>query len=142
MFGLNWLKIAIYGGSALLMIGMIWTINSWRIDSNHLEVAVKQKEAAEKALKDEKDCLVGTSCEALIRENAANAEIEVAKAKADADKANKAERTAKEEVAEAKAREERATVKQHQAELANIKLHQNTPSCQKWREEIDPCATH
>ena len=44
MLGLNWLKIALYGGSALLVIGMLWTINSWRVDSNHLETVTAERD--------------------------------------------------------------------------------------------------
>jgi hypothetical protein len=141
---MNWLKIALYGGSALLVIGVIYfvtsTISGWHTDSKHLEAAVAAKDVAEKALKDEKDCLVGTSCEIRIRNSAADAKLKIDEEKDKADKANKAAQAAKEEAAQAEADKNRAQVEADKAKYAAIKASHNTPICEEQRKVKIVCA--
>ena len=133
MLGLNWLKIALYGGSALLVIGMLWTINSWRNDSKEL-AGVKDSLTAERS------CLVGTTCETRIRANAEQASREVAKAQEEAARQNKDAKERSEAQANEYANHITKASSQHQADLAKIKSHQNSPSCEEQRKQVILCA--
>lgn len=44
MFGLSTVKLVAYGIAAAALIGLLWMVNSWRIDSNKLESAQQELE--------------------------------------------------------------------------------------------------
>lgn len=132
MFGLNWFRIAMYVASCALIIGMIWTINSWRVDSNNLE-------AAQTALKAEQDCLVGSKCADRILKEAQEANEVVAKAKADAQKQNDEDRIKRDQAAQEAANKQATQMQKYQADLLKIMSHQSSPSCQEQRRQVITC---
>jgi len=134
-----WVKII----GAVIVIAAIWfsisTVLGWRADSHNLKSAVEQKEAAEKTLKDEQDCLVGSKCALRIINEANKAAEAVRTAQEDAARQNKEAKERAEAQANEYASQIAKATQQHQADLIKIMSHQSSPSCQEQRRMVITC---
>jgi len=135
IFGLSYFRIGAYVVIAAIMGYLIYQYRTGQEAKKQVALLTAELDA-------EVNCLVGSKCALRITDEANKAAKATIEAQEEAARQNKEAKERAEAQANEYADQIAKAVKQHNADLLKIMSHQNTPSCQKWREEIDPCATH
>lgn len=137
MFGLSTIKLVAYGIAAVALIGAVFLINSWRLDSNKLKSTQDQLQA-------EIDCNEHSHCSARLFESATQAQQAAADAKDKAAKENEQHRQEAAQAAKNRAAEDQKKLQAMAKQSADLQkrfesqlIHSD--ACKAWTEAVIPC---
>ncbi len=137
MFGLTTARLIFYGIALAAILGLLWQINAWRLNSAKLAITESQ-------LQGELACNEASQCAAKLLESARNADKAVQTALAQAQKENEREQAAQQAKADKEQARHAKLLQQQVKKVAELQQRfevqlTHDEACRKWLVETVPC---